>query len=231
MEHGKFIVLEGIDGCGKSSQVKAIANQLYEKFNIPTRTTYEPTNNDVMTNSIGEILRSKYLKQENPNPEALRVLFAADRILHVEVIKELLEAGNWVICDRYWLSNIAYQSYNDVDNDDIFQSKILSILIDNVYSLEKAPVDLTFLIDVSPAEAMKRITTRNRDKEAFDDIDKLANIGKAYKKGIEYLYELKKLDSKVVIIDGEHEPDEITDVIVNYIVKEYNLGGNDNENN
>ena len=231
MERGKFIVLEGIDGCGKSSQVRAIADKLYEKYHIPIRTTYEPTNSDVISNSIGEILRKKYLKQENPNPEVLRILFAADRILHVENIKELLDNGNWVICDRYWLSNIAYQSYKDVDNDELFQMKVLAILLDNLYAIETAPVDLTFLIDVSPSEAIKRITDRNGDKEAFDDINKLANIAKSYKKALDYLYEMKHLNSKVVIIDGEHEINEITDIMVNYIVKEFNLGGNDNENN
>jgi len=103
---GKFITLEGIDGAGKSTHLKWLAAFL-EKRGIPVRVTREPGGTE-----IGEKLRQMLLdggQKLHPETEAL-LMFAARREHLAQVIVPALDAGTWVVCDRFTDATFAYQS-------------------------------------------------------------------------------------------------------------------------
>jgi len=100
---GRLIALEGIDGCGKSTQARALADAL------GARLTHEPG-----ATAVGALLRELLLAPDSPSPSprAEALLMAADRAEHVAlVIEPALAAGHWVVSDRYSASTIAYQGY------------------------------------------------------------------------------------------------------------------------
>ncbi len=100
-----FITFEGVDGCGKSTQLKLAADWLVSA-GMRVRTAFEPGDH-----SLGEGMRTLLLSGEyTPVPEAELLLFLADRAQHVrEVICPSLREGYWVLCDRYTDSTLAYQ--------------------------------------------------------------------------------------------------------------------------
>ena len=102
-DRGRLIALEGIDGCGKSTQARALAEAL------GARLTFEPG-----ATPVGARLRQLLLAPDAPppSPRAEALLMAADRAEHVALVLEpALAAGEWVVSDRYAGSTIAYQGY------------------------------------------------------------------------------------------------------------------------
>lgn len=100
---GRLIALEGIDGCGKTTQARALAGAL------GARLTHEPG-----ATEVGALLRRLLLAPDSPppSPRAEALLMAADRAEHVTLVVEpALAAGEWVVTDRYSASTIAYQGY------------------------------------------------------------------------------------------------------------------------
>ena len=153
MRKGYFISFEGVDGSGKSTQIK----KLYEFFTAKgyeVVLTREPGGTD-----IGEKIREIILDKSNVDmaymTEAL--LYAASRAQHVtEVIAPAVEAGKIVICDRFVDSSIAYQGCGrglgecvDVIND---------------YAVDGYMPDLTFLLDIVPGASTERIGNREKDR-------------------------------------------------------------------
>ncbi len=164
MYKGLFVVLEGIDGSGKTSVAFLLKNML-SKRNIKTVVTREPTYFEA-----GKLLRtylSHYsLNQRDPIYEAL--LFAADRIYHVNsYIKPLLKRGYVVVSDRYLYSSVVYQGTDGLPED-----WILSI---NKFALKP---DLAFFINVSPQEAIKRLSKST--KSMFENIVFLNKVYNKY---------------------------------------------------
>jgi len=100
----KFIVIDGLDGTGKSTQCKMLCAAI-KANGSKAITTAEPSDS-----AIGNIIRvnAKLFVELNPKAEAL--LFAADRAVHVDAIQSALDMRYWVICDRYYYSSFAYQS-------------------------------------------------------------------------------------------------------------------------
>ena len=103
---GCFIVFEGLDGSGKSTQVRDLGSKLQKK-KYEVITTQEPTNKNV----IGSLLKRILYNNESVPDEVLALLFAADRAHHtINTIIPGLEEGSIVISDRYVYSSLAYQS-------------------------------------------------------------------------------------------------------------------------
>ncbi len=104
---GKFIVFEGLDGSGQSTQAQLLKNYLEKEKNISPVLTKEPTRET----PIGVLIRQVIQKEISVSPTALQLLFCADRSEHLEkVIKPALENGQWVISDRYFYSTMAFGS-------------------------------------------------------------------------------------------------------------------------
>ena len=196
MDDGLFIVLEGIDGSGKTSIAFQLQRKLLEN-NYKVVITREPTFYEP-----GLLLR-KYLNtfklhQRDPVYEAL--LFAADRIYHVNFfIKPLIKKGFIIICDRYVYSSIVYQS-----TDGVPEEWIKSI---NKYALEP---DLAFFIDVDPKKALARI----KDKASM--FEELTFLEKVY---LKYKDMVKK--GILISIDGKRSINKITNEIYNVVISKW----------
>lgn len=159
---GKLVTFEGLDGSGKTTQIKKLSAYLKEKkFNIVE--TFEPGDN-----SIGTILRDLIL---NPNkniaPAAELFLYLADRSQHTaEIITPALSEGKIVISDRFADATLAYQGYGR--GIDVAMIK----LINNFATSEIKP-DLTILLDISPLDGQTRMSGRkNEEYENGDRIEK-----------------------------------------------------------
>ncbi len=109
----KFIVLEGLDGSGTTTQIKMLSDK-FKNSGIKLLVTAEPTDN-----RIGRIIRETLHHKYKIKPDTLALLFAADRNEHLfgkKGIIDYLDEGYYVISDRYFFSSIAYQSLNcDLD--------------------------------------------------------------------------------------------------------------------
>lgn len=151
MTRGKFIALEGGEGAGKSTQARLLAEAL-EARGISTVVTREPGGT-----AGAEAIRALLLDPagEGRNPRAEALLFAAARSDHVErLIRPALEAGQWVICDRYLDSSRAYQGgAGGLADEDI-------LALHQIGSEGLLP-DLTVLIEVSPERALERTSRRD----------------------------------------------------------------------
>lgn len=116
MKIGKLIIFEGTDGAGKSTQLRLLAKYLEDK-NYQIVTTFEPTNG-----SYGQKIRNLYKNRNTTQKNVELELFIADRKEHVEnLLKPSLSAGKIVLCDRYFLSTVAYQGALGLDPLDILK--------------------------------------------------------------------------------------------------------------
>ena len=165
MKKGKFIVFEGLDGSGQSTQIKLLENYLKNK-NYKVHITAEPTNN-----IIGGLIRGLLTHQWSLNNTGKQLLYCADRAHHLESeVIPALEKGNIVISSRYFYSTIAYGSLNN----DIKWLETIN---------EKFPQpDIAFYIKVNPKECIKRITGSRFRKEFFEKEKILSKVNDAYVK-------------------------------------------------
>jgi len=152
MDQAIFIVLEGIDGCGKSEQAKLLQEWLLSEGR-DVLLTAEPTEN-----RIGKFIREILSGKEDVDPKTLALLFTADRVEHLRSeVEPALAEGKIVISERYYHSTISYQAAQGVDKD----------WLTKLNSLAREP-DLTILIDSDPTIATKRtITGEIFEKEEF----------------------------------------------------------------
>lgn len=146
---GKFIVFEGVDGSGKSTQMKLLGKYLKEK-GVPVFGTREPTDSP-----FGALLRSCLTGRIDADEYTVAALFAADRQDHirngVNGILAKLREGVAVLCDRFYLSSLAY-------NGAMVPAEWVEEL--NRPAIEETIPDLTFFIDVSIEESMERVSGR-----------------------------------------------------------------------
>jgi len=152
MQQGKFISFEGVEGCGKTTQIALLSDYL-KKHSIPHTITREPGGT-----AVGEGIRKILLTSETIQLTAASelLLFYASRSQNIqEKIKPALDRGEMVICDRYYHASMAYQGYGR------------GIPLDFIHKLTNlvcAPYrpDLTFLLDIEPEVGLTRARARNR---------------------------------------------------------------------
>ncbi len=174
-----IISFEGIDGCGKTTQIKLLYEYLRKKYDVIT--TEEPTKNN-----IGLIIK-KYLK-ENAQNWIMALLFAADRAVHYKEVL-LPNINKIILCDRYIHSSLAYQPSVGLEEEWI---KSLNRYFPNP--------DLVIYIDVMPETAIKRIKKRGSDFEEFEKLNLLRKVRENY---------LKMESNNFILIDGERSIKEI----------------------
>lgn len=156
--NGLFITLEGIDGSGKSTQVLLLANRLRE-MGYAVLLTKEPGGTEI-GKRIAEIL----LDCDNSHlaPKTEMFLFAADRAQHVEeLIKPALNKGQIVISSRYLDSTFAYQSSGR--GLPLDQTKTIMMI-----ATENLLPDLTFILDLNPVLASKRLKGDRMEQEGLE---------------------------------------------------------------
>ncbi len=157
-----FITFEGIDGCGKTTQISRFAATL-RKRGIPILVTREPGGTE-----IGQAIRDILLDVDNTNiaPLAELFLYAADRAQHVaEVIKPALAANKWVISDRYFDATIVYQGVVLEHYDGLIE------VLNREATLDCQP-DITFLLDCPAEVGLERIAKRDQQEKKRDRFER-----------------------------------------------------------
>lgn len=163
---GIFVVVEGIDGAGKSTVCRSVAG-LLESRGFDVVTTAEPTHE-----GIGAFIRSGAAGRISQRTEAL--LFVADRNDHTERIMREVDAGRAVVCDRYFASTVAYQSAK-LDGDSTDEDWLIGINSD----FTDRP-DVTILLDIDPERGMSRVDDRGEEVSKFENLAFLRQVRDNY---------------------------------------------------
>ena len=189
----RFVVLEGGDATGKSTQVERLAARLLADGNDVV-TTFEPG-----ATALGASLRALLLDGEvSPDPLAEALLMAADRAQHVtEVLRPALARGAWVVCDRFVPSSLAYQGVG----------RGLGVAeIEQLNELVTAGVqpDLVIVLDLSPEAAGRRMGDTRDRLEGEDDAFALA-VHEAYR-------DLARTRDWI-LVDADDDPDAVSEAV------------------
>ena len=192
------MVLEGIDGAGTTTQTRRVVEALRGR-NIPGLETREPSDGPVGM-LLRQMLKGRVVAAAGvgaPSWQQLGLLFAADRLDHVEAdVLPALAAGRWVVCDRYDYSSIAYQSATAAEPGAIPWLRGLN---------QHAPrPDLTIVLDVSPEVALARRAARAGGREIFDDADFQARLSAFYS-----AIDAHFADDHIEHVDGDGDADSV----------------------
>ena len=199
---GRFIVIEGIDGAGKTTQIELLA----EKLRGEGRTvcvTAEPT-----ASVSGGLLRDALGGIANRTPCEMAALFVLDRIFHnvnPNGINAMLERGIDVICDRYYYSSLAYQGS---------QTDFEWVKNMNLGCPEIRIPDLCIFLDLAPEESLKRIAKGRTTTEMYEKLDTLQSVRKRFYD----VFELLKDRDNVKVIDTTGDSIEDVAEKINKIV-------------
>lgn len=203
MKKGSFIVFEGIDGSGKTTQI----TKLYQALEAEGKSviiTREPTDGN-----IGKLLRSYLVGEKTADIRAIAPLFAADRLDHITAkggISDVLSQGKILLCDRYYLSSFAYQAL-DCDMDWVIEM--------NRTAKELAKPDIHIFLDVPADISMSRVKKRG-ETELFEQLERQQRVRENFFKLFEYF----KNEENILVFDGTKGPDILAQEIFKKI-KEY----------
>jgi dTMP kinase len=193
-----FIALEGIDGSGKSTQVKLLAERLETKGH-KVYATCEPTEGP-----IGKMIREIFNHRMEGDQRTIAALFVADRLEHLlnkqNGIVKMMEDGYTVITDRYYFSSYAYHSVH-VDMDWVIES--------NKLSAEILRPDLNIYIDISPGVSMKRIKSDRSSVEMYETLENQKLVHSKYAEA----FERQKSVEKILVVNGDQPVEKISEEI------------------
>lgn len=194
----RFIVLEGIDGSGISTQVEALRVWCV-KNSVNVFVTKEPSDG-----LIGAQLKSALIHRVSYSPEVMALLFTADRLDHLEHdIVPRLEHGVSVISDRYYLSSFAYQGEDlPIDRLRMFNSSCLR-------------PDITLFLDVPVEESLKRWSTdvwRSHDRlQLYEKEDVLTRVRERY---LDLIATLRSEGERIEVVDGRLSIEAVSEVVI-----------------
>lgn len=203
-----FITFEGIEGCGKTTQVKRLGERLTE-YDIEFISTFEPGGT-----RIGQKIRRILLDPGNNGltPLAELLLYVADRAQHVEeVIKPALEAGKWVICDRFMDATQVYQGAARGQDMKMIQAL-------NNRATQGIRPDITFLLDCPEEVGLKRAKARN-SRESARDQDRFERESIVFHRKIRkaYLHLARRDRKRFVVIDATMPEERATEQILEHL--------------
>lgn len=204
---GKFIAFEGIDGSGKSTQVRLLSDRL-RKEDIPFYATMEPTDSP-----IGSLIHQIMTGRVKTDNKVIAALFAADRLDHllndVNGIVEKINNGMNVIMDRYYFSSYAYQSV-DVPMDWVIHA--------NEQSSAILRPTVNIFIDIDPDTALERIAKTRFQKELFEEKSRLALVRQSYIEAFDRLQGVEQ----VAVVDGNGSTQEVArdvwEIVKSYLI-------------
>lgn len=198
-----FIAFEGIDGSGKSTQVKLLSDNL-KKAGHKVYSTFEPTDSP-----IGSVIRNIFKHRMEADHRVIAGLFVADRLDHLlnktNGILKNLEEGYTVITDRYYFSSYAYHGTH-MALDWVIEA--------NSLSAELLRPDLNIYIDISPDISMERLNNGRSSIELYETKENLENVRVKYLEAIEQL----KFQEHVFVTNGDRSPEEIATDIWNKVL-------------
>ena len=183
---GIFIVIEGLDGSGKTTQAILLAKKLSENHKIFL--TAEPSRG-----KTGVFIRESCLYEDKRLPtEAEALLFAADRIEHMySEVKPALDEGKLVICDRYIYSSLAYQG-----------SAGLSLEWIKTINARSLQPDFSIFIDVAPERVIERL---QRKKSVMETLETQTKVREVYLKYV--------AKGELIRIDGDKPKDAVAEAL------------------
>ena len=196
-----FIVFEGIDGAGTSTQINRICGKNPQKF----FQTAEPTSLET-----GRFLRKMLGGEFSVDEKTNSFLFAADRAEHLygkNGIIEQINNGKTVISDRYLFSSLAYQS--------ISCGEELPKLLNSTFPLP----EILFFFEIDPEISLKRVDSRNEKKEIYEKIETQKKIALEYEKIISEYENNPSCTMKIIRIDAAKSIEEISDTISKIILQ------------
>ena len=203
MKKNLFIALEGIDGSGKSTQVKLLAENLTNAGH-KVYSTSEPTDGE-----IGKMIRRIFKHETDADHRTIAALFAADRLDHLlnrsnGLIKKMAE-GYTVITDRYYFSSYAYHSV---------YMPLEWVIQTNSLCADMLRPDLTVYIDISPEESMNRITKAREKAELYESLENLTKVRNKYLE----VFELLRSEENIFKTEGNHSPELIAKNIADKVL-------------
>ena len=208
---GKFIVLEGIDGCGKTTQINKLFQWLPKSGLINKNATLIKTR-EPGGSLLGREIRDMILRNDKSNqPSNLTelLLYSADRAEHIsKIISPALQHGNWIISDRFSGSTLAYQGYGREINIDIIK-KLENIVCQNIKP------DITFFLEISPEESI----LRRNNKVA----DRIESEGLEFLKKVNHGFKLIALENNWEIIKASKDLNSISQQIQTSLINKFSL--------
>lgn len=198
---GKFIVLEGLDGSGKGTQI-ALLSMTLTNMGISVYQTAEPTQS-----ATGGLIRDALAGLQKRTPHELAALFLADRIFHNTApngIANMLDKGITVICDRYYYSSFAYQG---MDTE-------LSWVMDmNLNCPEILKPDLCIFLDVPTAQCDKRMNSR-QSREIFENVETMDKIRTRFFE----VFDILKGQENIVVLDASKSVEDVRQDVMKSVV-------------
>ena len=210
---GRFLVMEGIDGCGKTTQMQRLAEWLPSSGLMPAGAQLVQTREPGGT-PLGQALRQLLLHPPEavaPGPVAELLLYAADRAQHVDqVIRPALERGDWVLSDRFAGSTLAYQGYGRELNRELI------VQLEQIATTGLQP-DATFLLDLPLAVSQSR-----RADQANDRIEA---AGQAFLERVSEGFRVLAAGRGWWCIDADQARDAVTAQIRDRLQRGFSEGG------
>ena len=201
---GRFFVIEGIDGSGKSTLTEMLKLKTAE-HNLPFFFTREPTDD-----YIGKIIREILYRKRTADEKTIAALFLADRLEHIlepkQGMKQYIEQGTNVWTDRYYLSSYAYHS-SYVSLDWVIQS--------NSLCRKLLKPDIIFYIDISVAESLKRLQKGRASLDQFETEQRITQVKENYETAIAKVRDVEN----IIRINGEQEAEKVFEKIWSQIKK------------
>jgi dTMP kinase len=197
-----FVVFEGLDASGKSTLIEKIKGRLAE-VQVATLFLRDPG-----TTALGEKLRNIILEKggEAPVPRAECLLYQAARVQMVEKnILPALQADQWVLCDRFYSSTVAFQSFaRGLDLADIRHL--------NHFVAHDCEPDLFVFLDISVQESERR--KQARSKELGVEQDRIESEDRSFQEKVRegYLFQAKEDPERWLVLDGQMVPEELLEV-------------------
>jgi dTMP kinase len=201
---GGFIVFEGIDGSGKSTQIQKISKRL-AALGHRVYPTFEPTDGP-----IGSLIRKMLSGKVATDQRTIASLFAADRTDHLvnkdNGIRRKVDGGEIVLCDRYYFSSYAYHAqYIDMK----------WVIRANSLNADILRPDVTIFIDVDPDICFKRIRSSRCNFEMYEKIDIMKKVRANYFKAFDLLRDFEK----IIIVNGNTTMEKLEEKILQEIKK------------
>ena len=201
MKQGRFIVFEGIDGAGKTTQIELLAKRLSQKAYDVT-VTAEPTDNE-----SGKALR-RALSGKEPHSECeMAVMFVLDRIGHNVQIENLLAEGKTVICDRYYYSTLAYQGKS---------TDYAWVRSMNIECPEIRRPDACIYLDLTPEQSLERISKGRAEVEIYENLEKLTEVRTSFFSVID---DLRDAGEKIFVVNANRSIEDISDEIFDIVTR------------
>ncbi len=214
---GPFVTFEGIEGCGKTTQIR-LAGEFLKAKGIPLIVTEEPGGTP-----LGEELRRLLLNKAafDLGGEAELLLFLADRAQHVrEVIRPALEKDRWVLCDRFSDATVAYQGFGrGLDRDVVLR------LAD--FSSGSLKPDLTLLFDLPVEVGLRRALERVSRIRGAPSEDRFEREALTFHERVRegYLFLAGKEPERFRIIDGRQDIPAIHREVIGHLSERMDIGG------